>query len=102
MSDRQTSARVGVRELRQNLSVYLDRVKDGESLEVTEHGHPVARLTPLESPDRSPYARLVADGRVTEPRGELMDVLPPPPINLPPGAPTLTEILLERRRTERS
>ena len=43
MSDRATNPRVGVRELRQNLSVYLDRVKDGETLEVTEHGHPVAR-----------------------------------------------------------
>ena len=31
-------ARVGVRELRQNLSVYLDRVKAGETLTVTEHG----------------------------------------------------------------
>jgi hypothetical protein len=29
---------VGVRELRQNLSKYLDRIKRGERLEVTEHG----------------------------------------------------------------
>ena len=32
------SATVGVRELRQNLSIYLDRVKKGEALTVTEHG----------------------------------------------------------------
>jgi prevent-host-death family protein len=38
--------RVGIRELRQNLSRYLDRVKEGESLEVTEHGRIVARLSP--------------------------------------------------------
>ena len=44
MSESDRPARVGVRELRQNLSVYLDRVKAGETLEVTEHGHPVARL----------------------------------------------------------
>lgn len=37
---------VGVRELRQNLSKYLDRVKAGEDLVVTEHGHEVARLVP--------------------------------------------------------
>lgn len=42
-------ATVGVRELRQNLSRYLDRVKDGESLIVTEHGREVARLVPLQS-----------------------------------------------------
>jgi prevent-host-death family protein len=37
---------VGVRELRQNLSKYLDRVKDGEALVVTERGREVARLIP--------------------------------------------------------
>ena len=40
------TAIVGVRELRQNLSKYLDRVKDGESLVVTERGREVARLIP--------------------------------------------------------
>ena len=102
MSDDRRPARVGVRELRQNLSVYLDRVKDGESLEVTEHGHPVARLTPLDSAARSPYQRMVAEGRLVEPLGDLLDVLPPPVGHMPPGTPTLTEILLDRRRTERS
>ena len=29
-------SKVGVREVRQNLSVYLDRVKAGEALEITE------------------------------------------------------------------
>src|SRR5688500_18828583 len=48
-----TLARVGVRELRENLSVYLDRVKAGETLVVTEHGEPVARLAP--PPPLSPY-----------------------------------------------
>ncbi len=38
--------RVGVRELRQYLSRYLDRVKQGEDLEVTERGRVVARLSP--------------------------------------------------------
>ena len=40
------SDKVGVRELRQNLSKYLDRVKDGEALVVTERGRQVARLIP--------------------------------------------------------
>lgn len=54
--------RVGVRELRQNLSVYLRRVTGGETLEVTEHGRPVAILAPLS--DAAPLARLVLAGRV--------------------------------------
>ena len=46
---RPNPAVVGVRELRQNLSVYLDRVKKGEALTVTEHGTAVAILRPLSS-----------------------------------------------------
>ncbi len=38
---------VGVRELRQSASQILDRVKMGESIVVTEHGKPVARLIPV-------------------------------------------------------
>jgi prevent-host-death family protein len=68
-------ARVGVRELRQNLSVYLRRVKEGASLEVTEHGRTVARLVP--SGERgSVFERLVAEGKVTPATGSL-DELPP-------------------------
>jgi prevent-host-death family protein len=54
--------RVGVRELRQNLSVYLRRVKAGQTLEVTERGEPVARLEPLEAD--GPLARLEREGRI--------------------------------------
>ncbi len=55
--------RVGVRELRQNLSVYLRRVKSGEPLEVTERGQPVARLEPIVHHD-DPIARLERQGRI--------------------------------------
>jgi prevent-host-death family protein len=89
--------RVGVRELRQNLSVYLDRVKAGESLEVTEHGHPVARLLPL-SPARSKIQEMIDDGRIRP------AYLPPVhnPIPLPADARmTLSEALAEMRSEER-
>jgi prevent-host-death family protein len=72
MDDRQ----VGVRELRQNLSKYLDRIKRGERLEVTEHGRPVAVLAPLPAPMNA-LDRLVASGRVTAPTGDLLSLLPP-------------------------
>ena len=35
---------VGIRELRDHLSAYLERVKAGETFTVTEHGRPIARL----------------------------------------------------------
>jgi prevent-host-death family protein len=49
--------RIGVRELRQNLSRYLDRVKAGEDLLVTERGRVVARLIPSGAA-ADPYAAL--------------------------------------------
>ena len=70
------SARVGVRELRQNLSVYLERVRAGERLEVTDRGHPVAALIPLPKPS-TPLERLIATGRVEAPQRDLLD-LPAP------------------------
>src|SRR4030067_439411 len=35
---------VGIRDLRDHLSAYLERVKAGEVITVTEHGRPIARL----------------------------------------------------------
>jgi prevent-host-death family protein len=61
------SKRVGVRELRQSLSVYLARVKKGQVLTVTEHGRAVAELRPLPV-EADPLARLLAEGRVTPAR----------------------------------
>jgi antitoxin (DNA-binding transcriptional repressor) of toxin-antitoxin stability system len=54
---------IGVRELRQNLSVHLDRVKKGLSLTVTEHGRAVAELRPLPT-EADQLLRLIEDGRV--------------------------------------
>jgi prevent-host-death family protein len=69
-------ASVGIRELRQNLSVYLRRVERGETLEVTERGCPVAVLAPL--PGRaSVLDRLIADGQARPAKGNIRDVLPP-------------------------
>ncbi|MEX1173570.1 MAG: type II toxin-antitoxin system prevent-host-death family antitoxin [Chloroflexota bacterium] len=89
-------ARVGVRELRQNLSVYLDRVKAGETLEVTEHGQPVAQLGPRPAKPLSILDQMIADGRATAATIRPRDI-PPPSLNLHPDAPTLTEILLAMR-----
>ena len=59
--------KVGVRELRQNLSVYLARVKKGQALTVTEHGRAVAELRPLPTPTDA-LGRLVEEGRVVPAR----------------------------------
>jgi prevent-host-death family protein len=97
MRDRQAPrARVGVRELRQNLSVYLDRVKQGETLDVTEHGQPIAQLGPRPAKPMSIIDQLIADGRITPAKVDHR-TLPPPPSVPDPSGKTLTEILLEMR-----
>ena len=89
--------RVGIRELRQNLSVYVKRIREeGRSYEVTEHGRPVARLTPLPPESTSVLDRLIAEGKATPAQGDLLEVEPLPPI---PGK-QLSEILQEMRDEE--
>lgn len=92
---RSSMERIGVRELRQNASRYLKRVEAGETVEVTDRGRLVARLVPV-TPAESAYDRLVAEGRLIPATGPGWRTLPPP-VPLPPGAPSLQEILDEQR-----
>jgi prevent-host-death family protein len=87
---------VGVRELRQNLSRYLDRVKAGEDLVVTEHGRVVARLVPAST---DAYAELAAQFGATVPVEPLEAIA----ARLsPPGAPAgTTDAYLAESREER-
>ena len=85
--------RVGVRELRQNLSVYLRRVKEGESLEVTEQGRPVARLIPLSADGQGRLAEMIEDGGA---RGAKGDILDRSPLELGPG-PSVVDVVIEMR-----
>ncbi|MGF1668719.1 MAG: type II toxin-antitoxin system Phd/YefM family antitoxin [Acidimicrobiia bacterium] len=56
----------GVRELRDHLSRYLDAVRDGQEVTVTDHGKAVARLVPLDRPRT--LDRLIAEGLITPAR----------------------------------
>jgi prevent-host-death family protein len=57
---------IGIRELRDNLSKHIAAVAAGATVTVTDHGRPVARISPIDVP--SPLDQLVADGIVTLPR----------------------------------
>ena len=57
-------ASVGVRDLRDHLSAYLERVKAGETISVTEHGRPIARLV-RDEPPSARLLELAAQGQVT-------------------------------------
>ncbi len=54
--------RIGIRELRDNLTSTIRRVRAGEAFEVTHDGEPVAILTPVK---RSRLEELIAAGQVT-------------------------------------
>lgn len=85
---------VGVRELRENLRAYLQRVKAGEDVIITERGRPIARLTHTGAA-RDRFEELVAAGVITparRPKGKL-----PEPVEV---AGSVTEILLEQRRAK--
>ena len=89
---------VTVRELRQNLSIYLDRVEGGETFSVTKRGEPVAVLAPL--PGRGgAIDRLAAEGWIIPATGRLEDL--PPPAKPRPGQRPLSELLEETREDER-
>ncbi len=54
---------IGVRELRQHASKYLEEVAAGESIEITDRGHPVARLVPITG---DPWQDLISAGEVVK------------------------------------
>jgi prevent-host-death family protein len=61
-------ADVGIRELKQRLSEYLDRAERGELVRVTDRGRPKALLGPL--PGRANVEDGVAAGWITPGSGE--------------------------------
>lgn len=86
--------RIGIRELRQNASEYVRAAEAGETIEVTDRGRPVARLTPLASPGTL-LDRLIADGTVTSATANLESL--GPPVAPRPGARPLSEVIDEMR-----
>lgn len=91
------SEQVGVRELRDQLSKYVERVRRGEQIEVTDRGHPVAMLIPLPA-DRRALAELIASGSMT---AVAHPWRPTELVQVPPGTPNASEALPELRGDER-
>lgn len=88
--------RAGIRELRQNAGGLIRRVIEGETIEVTERGRPVARIVPLQGP--SVLDHLSAEGKSTRGRGDLLKLRPLPPVA---GKRPLSELLADLRADER-
>src|SRR5262245_39351435 len=88
---RRAPMEVGVRELRNNLSRYLDRVRNGEEVVVTDRGQAIARVVPL-SGERA-LDRLVREGKVTRARRPRQTRRPPVT-----AAGTVSDLVADQRR----
>jgi prevent-host-death family protein len=88
---------VGVRELRQRASELLRRVGQGETIEITDRGRPVAILAPL--PEGSPMEQMRASGDLDADTADLDDL--PEPLTLAPGVEPPSDTLARLRRDER-
>ena len=93
--------RIGIRELRQHASVYVDLVERGYTVDITNRGRLVAQMIPVRQPD-SPLERWIAAGVVerAEEAGSVLDVDPYP---VPPGRgarPSASERLRQARVDE--
>ena len=71
--------RIGIRELRQHASVYVDLAEKGYTVDITNRGRLVAQLVPVREPG-SPLERLIAAGIIepAEEPGGVGDIEPYP------------------------
>lgn len=84
-------AEVGIRELRDHLSKYLEQVQAGDALVVTDRGRPIARVVPM-SGERT-IDRLIREGKVTPPKTRARSR--PTPIK---AAGTVSDLVADQRR----
>lgn len=83
---------VGIRELRDHLSRYVDEVRGGSEVVVTDHGRAVARLVPIGVPRL--LDRLIDEGVVTRAPVEHRP-LAKPPVR---ARGTVSDLVAEQRR----
>ncbi len=88
---------IGVRELRQQASRYLREVERGDSIEVTDHGRPVARLIPI--PRSHGVDQLLATGQLSPSAGDPLEL--GAPLAPRPGVPLPSVELAAMRAEER-
>ena len=102
-----------IADLKNNLSRYLAHVRDGGEVMVLDRDTPIARIIPFAPRARDAKATTRADYwtperlaemerqgiiRRGDPKGLAEWMATHPPIKLPPGSPSVVELLLQMRR----
>jgi prevent-host-death family protein len=86
---------VGIRELKNNLSQYLNKVKQGENLAITDRGKIIAYILPAEkSPNHDELLRMVREEKASWKGGKPSGSAKPA---VTEGKP-VSEIVTEERR----
>ena len=90
---------VASKELKNRLGRYLQLVREGQPVQITDHGRPIGCIVPLAKPEQSDelaqLSRLIATGGVTLGTGKLRRHWKP--AKLKPG-PSISELIDEERR----
>jgi len=86
------SSEVGIRALKQNASAVVAQAAAGEVITITDHGRPVAQITPLPT---GTLQGMIAAGLARPARRSTRDLPPPTP------GPSLSEELQRQRDAER-
>ena len=89
---------IGIREIRQDASIILARVEEGEEFIITNRGVPVARLLPVEVDENALIEEMIANGDIIEAEGNLW-YLPLPTLKL--KGKSATQQLIEERESYR-
>ncbi len=94
-----TARRIGIRELRQHASVYVDLVERGYTVDITNRGRLVAQMIPVHDPE-SPLERWIARGVIERAQddGSVLDIDPYPAVTA--GEPAASDALAALREAE--
>ncbi|MFZ2096688.1 MAG: type II toxin-antitoxin system prevent-host-death family antitoxin [Anaerolineales bacterium] len=86
--------RVGVRDLKARLSKYLRQVRQGQTVIITDHGHPVGRLSPVDQP-LDERLKALQDAGLVAWNGQKLKSVTPAGTNR--GKQQISDILVEMR-----
>ncbi len=86
--------KVGIRELKAQLSAYLRQVKEGATVIVTERGKPIGRSVPISQPTQEQLQALSQAGLIAW-NGQKLQPLAP--VAQAKGDRTVADLLLEDR-----
>jgi prevent-host-death family protein len=89
-----SEVQVGIRELKTHLSEYLRRVKEGETVVVTDRGKPVGRIVPVGEPLTDRLQAMAEAGLLLWSGSKLE---PMAPVAQACGPRTVAELLIEDR-----